>query len=189
MQHTALFLDRDGVLNRRIVDNYVTRPQDFEILPGVLEAMKILSGRYSHVFVVTNQQGIGKGLMSEADLHAIHGGFMEQVQQAGGRIDKIYFCAALKEQHSFWRKPSIGMAIAARRDYPGIRLKNSVMVGDSRSDMLFGKRAGMTTVLVGDEPQIARREPSLVDYCYCDLLAFARAVQQDPLPFMGGTMS
>lgn len=177
MQHTTLFLDRDGVLNRRIVDNYVTSLEDFEILPGVLEAMRILSAQYDHIFMVTNQQGIGKGLMSEADLHAIHDHFLQQVLQTGGHIDKIYFCPALKAQHSFQRKPSIGMAVAAKHDYPDIRFKDSVMVGDSRSDMLFGKRAGMTTVLVGDEPQIAHRHPYLVDYYYRDLLAFALATQ------------
>lgn len=175
MGNSALFLDRDGVLNRRIVDNYVTRLEDFEILPGVLEAMGLLAARYDHIFMVTNQQGIGKGLMTEDDLYTIHDHFLRQVRQAGGRIDRIYFCPALKAEHSFQRKPSIGMAVAAKHDYPDIRLKYSVMVGDSRSDMLFGRRAGMTTVLVGDDPQIALCDPYLVDYRYEDLLAFAEA--------------
>ena len=72
------------------------------------------------------------------------------------------------------RKPSIGMALQARRDFPDVVLKQSVMVGDTASDMLFGRRAGMTTVLVGDEPEIGRKTPHLVDYYYPDLLSYAK---------------
>ena len=173
---SALFLDRDGVLNTRIVDGYVTKPADFVLLPGVLEALALLSSRFARLFVVTNQQGIGKGLMSEADLKAIHDGFVSQVAAAGGRIDRIYHCPKLKSEHSFMRKPSIGMAVKARHDFPDIKLKESVMVGDMASDMLFGRRAGMTTVLVGDEVQVSRNEPHLVDYYYDSLLDFAQSL-------------
>lgn len=170
----SLFLDRDGVLNRRIVDGYVIRPDDFEVLPGVLEALALMSKVFDHIFVVTNQQGIGKGLMTEEELKVIHDGFVSQVEAAGGRIDRIYHCAALKTDHSFCRKPSIGMAIMARHDYPGLRLKDCVMVGDMASDMLFGRRAGMTTVLVGDEAEVATKHPDLVDYYYPSLLDYAK---------------
>ena len=171
----ALFLDRDGVLNQRIPDGYVLHEEQFVVLPGVLEALARLSPLFDHVFMVTNQQGIGKGLMTEEDLRRIHAAFVGQVQAAGGRLDAIYFCPALKSAHSFMRKPSIGMALQARREHPGLCLKHSVMVGDTLSDMLFGRRAGMTTVLVGDDPQLAHASPHLVDYCYGDLLAFANA--------------
>ena len=176
MTKNALFLDRDGVLNRRIVDGYVTRPEDFEILPGVLEAMKIFAERFTRVFIVTNQQGVGKGLMTEDDLQRVHDFFLQQVAQAGGRVDRIYYCTALKSAHSFRRKPSIGMALQARRDFADVALKQSVMVGDMMSDMLFGRRAGMTTVLVGDEPLTATRYPHLVDYCYPTLLDYAKTL-------------
>ena len=175
----SLFLDRDGVLNRRIVDSYVTRPEDFDILPGVLEAIALMSKVFKHIFIVTNQQGIGKGLMSEADLKAIHDAFVAQVEQAGGRIDRIYHCPALKEEHSFCRKPSIGMAIKARHDYPDIRLKDCVMVGDMAGDMLFGRRAGMTTVLVGSEVHVAREHPELVDFYYPTLLDYALKLKME----------
>ena len=173
---TSLFLDRDGVINRRIVDGYVTRREDFVLLDGVLEALTIFAGKFDRIFMVTNQQGIGKGLMTEGDLEVIHSWFLAQVEAAGGRIDAIYHCSALKQEHSFMRKPSIGMALQARRDYPGVELKRSVMVGDTASDMLFGRRAGMTTVLVGDELEIGRRHPHLVDYCYPDLLSYAKTL-------------
>ena len=172
----SLFLDRDGVINRRIIDGYVTRRDDFVIIDGVLEAISVFARTFDHIFMVTNQQGIGKGLMTEDDLADIHGWFLQQVEAAGGRIDRIYHCPTLKSEHSFMRKPSIGMALQARRDYPDVVLKQSVMVGDTASDMLFGRRAGMTTVIVGDEPEIGRKHPHLVDYCYPDLLAYAKSL-------------
>lgn len=173
---SVLFLDRDGVINRRIIDGYVTRREDFVLIDGVLEAISIFARKFDRIFMVTNQQGIGKGLMTENDLADIHDWFLKQVESVGGRIDRIYHCAALKAEHSFIRKPSIGMALQARRDFPDVVLKQSVMVGDTASDMLFGRRAGMTTVLVGDEPEIGRQFPHLVDYCYPDLLAYAKSL-------------
>lgn len=173
---SSLFLDRDGVINVRLVDDYVKCPAEFVIIDGVLEAISIFAKKFNHIFIVTNQQGIGKGLMSEADLNEIHSVFMRQVEENGGTIDKIYFCPALKSEHSFMRKPSIGMALQARREFPDVILKDSVMVGDSKSDMLFGRRAGMKTVLVGDEQDIAKQSPHLVDYYYPDLLTYAKNI-------------
>lgn len=172
----ALFLDRDGVINVRIVDNYVTRKEDFVIIDGVLEALKIFADKFDHIFMVTNQQGIGKGLMTDEDLMEIHDDFLSKVVAAGGRIDRIYYCPELKSAHSFKRKPAIGMALQAKNDFPEISLKNSIMVGDTRTDMLFGRRAQMTTVLVGDEPEIAKRNPHLVDYCYPSLIEYAKSL-------------
>lgn len=172
----ALFLDRDGVINERIIDGYVTRPEDFHIIDGVLEAMAVFAQKFDRIFMVTNQQGIGKGLMTVADLEAIHNDFLRKVEAAGGRMDKIYFCPALKVEHSFMRKPSIGMALQARREFPDIKLKQSIMVGDTESDMLFGHRAGMQTVLVGPEPHLAHKYPHLIDYYYPNLLAYAKSL-------------
>ena len=74
------------------------------------------------------------------------------------------------------RKPGVGMALQARREFPGLRFKNSIMAGDSLSDMQFGKRAGMVTVLVSDRPAIARDHPGLVDFLVPDLAGLARAI-------------
>lgn len=169
----ALFLDRDGTLNRRLIDDYVTRPEDFELLPGVLEALAMLTHRFDYIFVVTNQQGIGKKLMTESDLNQIHDVFLRQVSASGGKIDHIYFCPSLKTENSFYRKPNIGMALQAKKDYPSLSLKDCVMVGDTKTDMMFGHRAGMTTVLVGNERQVATEHPDLVDFCFDSVLDFA----------------
>mgnify|MGYP003287474151 CR=1 FL=1 len=98
------------------------------------------------------------------------------VYKNGGRIDKVYFSPWLESEHSFYRKPNIGMALRAKKDFPEIRFRRSVMVGDSLSDMKFGKNAGMTTVLVGDNPEMARQYPHLVDYCYPTLFEFAKEI-------------
>lgn len=171
-EHTALFLDRDGVLNVLRQDDYVKRPDELEILPGVKEAMGLLKERFSHTFIVTNQQGVSKGLMTEEDLHAVHKKLIDEI----GEIDHIYYCTERQSAHSFNRKPNIGMALQARRDYPDIRLKESVMVGDSASDMLFGRRCGMKTVLIGETNDIALKHPNLVDYHYPTLLDFAEDI-------------
>lgn len=173
----SLFLDRDGVLNRRIIDGYVTRPEDFVIIDGVLDAMKIFATVFDRIFIVTNQQGIGKGLMTEADLALVHDIFVKKVEESGGRIDRIYHCPKLKAENSFNRKPSIGMALQARKDFPGVRLTQSVMVGDSLTDMQFGKHAGMKTVLVGEDTWIPARFPKIVDYCYPALIDFAKTLK------------
>lgn len=166
----ALFLDRDGVLNTLRRNDYVKTPDELEILPGVPEAMALLRQQFARIFIVTNQQGIGKGLMTEADLQAIH----DKLLAAIGAVDRIYHCPELERSHSFRRKPNIGMALQARHDFPDIRLKGSVMIGDSRTDMLFGRRCGMTTVLVGDNSNVALSDPYLVDYRYASLLDAAQ---------------
>lgn len=166
----ALFLDRDGVLNTLRHNDYVKSPDELEVLPGVPEAMALLRQQFGRIFIVTNQQGIGKGLMTEDDLDAIHAKLLAAI----GPVDRIYHCPELERAHSFRRKPNIGMALQARHDFPDIKLKESVMIGDSRTDMLFGRRCGMTTVLVGDNSDVALSDPYLVDFRYASLLDAAQ---------------
>ena len=169
----SLFLDRDGVINQRIIDGYVTRTEDFILIDGVLEAIKTFSQTFSHIFIVTNQQGIGKGLMTEDDLSLIHNNFIKDVENHDGHIDRIYHCPKLKTEYTFDRKPRIGMALRARKEFPDINLKRSIMVGDSLTDMQFGRNAGMTTVLVGEDHKIAILNPKMVDYYFPTLYDFS----------------
>jgi len=147
----ALFLDRDGVINRRLVDDYVKKTSEFEFLPKVLESIAIFSKVFKYVFIVTNQQGIGKGLMSEADLEIIHRKMVQKIEAQGGRIDKIYHCPDLASSNSENRKPEIGMALQAQKDFPDIEFSKSLMAGDSKGDIRFGKNAGMTTVFINSD--------------------------------------
>jgi histidinol-phosphate phosphatase family protein len=173
----TLFIDRDGVINKRLVDDYVKSWDEFEFLDGVLDAIKKFSETFGKIVVVTNQQGIGRKLMKEDTLIDIHQKMTEEIATAGGRIDRVYFCPDLKDSGSFNRKPQIGMGLKARKDFPGINFKKSIIAGDSKSDMQFGKRLKMKTVLIGDDFSIASRNPKLVDYHYDGLIDFANQLK------------
>ncbi|MBW6489821.1 MAG: HAD-IIIA family hydrolase [Lentimicrobium sp.] len=171
----TLFLDRDGVINNRLLGAYVVSPDEFTFIEGVPEAISLLSKMFGIIVVVTNQQGIGKGLMTAEDLNAIHLKMLNELSNNGGRIDRVYHSPYLESSGHFTRKPAIGMALKAKKDFQEIKFTKSVMVGDSISDMIFGKRLKMCTVFIGDVG-IARRKPLLVDFIYPDLLTFAREI-------------
>lgn len=145
----ALFIDRDGVINRHLPDDYVKNWDEFEFLPGVLEAFQLLSTLDAYIFVVTNQRGVGKGIMLAEDLSSIHEKMLEAISNAGGRIDRIYTCTDT-DPESLNRKPNPGMALQAKNDFPTVDFLKSIMVGDSESDVEFGRRLGMRTIWVGD---------------------------------------
>jgi histidinol-phosphate phosphatase family protein len=169
----SLFLDRDGVINKRIPDDYVMTPEQFDFIPGVLEAFPVFASHFGRIVVVSNQQGIGKGLMTEEMLHSIHRNMIDTIHKSGGRIDKVYYCPHLKESGSFMRKPNIGMGLSARKDFPDIHFSRSVMAGDSLSDMRFGKRLGMHTVFISSDLHEIRNNPGLIDQAFPDLCTFA----------------
>jgi histidinol-phosphate phosphatase family protein len=169
----TLFLDRDGVINRRIVGGYVRRWDEFEFLPGVLDALKILAKRFGRIVVVSNQQGIGKGIMTETDVGLIHSSMVRQIEGARGRIDLVLFSPHLRTDGSPMRKPEIGMAMEAQKIFPEIDFEKSVMAGDSESDMLFGRNAGMKTVLINQNKEDSERLSLLYDFAYPDLMSFA----------------
>jgi histidinol-phosphate phosphatase family protein len=172
----TLFLDRDGVINRRIVDGYVKTWDQFEFLPGVPDAMAIFAGVFGRIIIVSNQQGVGKGLMTDHEVNAIHQKMMEEISRAGGKVDEVFYSPHLHADRSVMRKPGVGMALKARRHFPGIRFKRSVMAGDSLSDMVFGKRAGMKTVLISPDGKLAKSCPRQIDFLYPDLISFANVL-------------
>ncbi len=157
----SLFLDRDGVINRRIVGGYVTNFSEFIFLKGVPESISFFSSFFHRIFIVTNQQGIGKGLMTEEDLQLVHQRMLEELEDAGGKVDRIYYCPLLNNIPGNYRKPSPDMARMAAHDFPDIDLSKSVMVGDSSTDIEFGVNAGMKTVFIGHE-NICSLKPNLV---------------------------
>ena len=146
----TLFLDRDGVINVRIIDGYVTKINEFEFLPNVIEALKIFKEKFKYIIVATNQQGVGKGIMKFEDVETVHQFMVQQVAENGGKIDKVYFCPQLKSVPDNYRKPSPKMAYFAKNDFPDIDLSKSIMIGDMNSDIEFGKNAGMKTIFIGD---------------------------------------
>ncbi|MDP4281437.1 MAG: HAD-IIIA family hydrolase [Bacteroidota bacterium] len=170
----TLFLDRDGVINRRIVGSYVTKWSHFEFLPGVLDAFRILAGIFPRIFVVSNQQGVGKGIMTDEEVAEIHRKMVDEIAQSGGRIDRVYYCPNLESDHSKMRKPASGMALLAQHDFPEVDFQLSLMAGDSISDMEFGKRLKMITVSISPFSDIVFHYKGLIDRVYPDLLTFAK---------------
>jgi len=143
-----VFLDRDGVINRKLPEGrYVTRWEQFELLPNVAEAIAALNRSGRRVIVVTNQRGIALGHMTHADVDAIHSGLVVALAREGASLDRIYYCPHDRNECSC-RKPRTGMIEAAFRDFPDARPENSILIGDSWSDIECGRAAGMPKILV-----------------------------------------
>ncbi len=164
----TLFLDRDGVINKRLPDEYVKNFHEFVFIDGVTKALRLLSGVFGRIILVTNQQGIGKSLMTEKDLLQIHNYMLEQIRKEGGRIDAIYFCPDLASKQQNCRKPGSSLALLAKKDFPEIDFSRSVMVGDTQPDIEFGKRLNMKTIYVGELP-----DTSDSDFTFDSLFHFA----------------
>lgn len=143
----TLFLDRDGVINKKIEKDYVKCWDQFIFLDQVLEALSYFTSIFGRIIVVTNQKGVGRGLMSETDLIKIHDKMTKIINENHGKIDKIYYCTSLKDT-SNCRKPNTGMGINAKNDFPNINFNKSIMVGDSDTDIEFAKQLGMRSVLL-----------------------------------------
>jgi len=174
--NSTLFLDRDGVVNRRIVGDYVRDPKQLELLPKVPEALFILGLWFRKIVLVTNQQGIGKGWMSEEDLSRIHVYMRSKLMQSAAVIHQIHFCSDLANKTNNCRKPYSYMALQAQKLDPLIDFQNAVMVGDMASDIMFGQRLGMRTVFIGasDSEQLREVNP---DWVSSSLWSFALAVR------------
>lgn len=176
---TTLFLDRDGVINVRKHGGYIQTPEEFRFLEGVPEAFAIFAKYFDKIVIVTNQQGIGKGLMSEEDFEAICGKMRTEIQNAGGRVDYVFHCPQLAKNNPFDRKPSVGMGLKAKKMFPMINFKDSIMVGDSLSDLVFGKRLKMHTVHISENCEEARRHPERIDLRFGSLLEFAKYMEYE----------
>ena len=175
----TLFLDRDGVINKRLPDDYVKHPDEFELIPGVADALSIFAAIFDPIIVVTNQQGIGRGLMTENDLKLVHDKMMAAISAKGGRIDAVFYSPDLKNTNSFTRKPAVGLGLKARKQFPTIRFNKSIMAGDTYNDILFGHRLGMKTVLIGNDKAAASKAANILDYSFPDLLSFAQYLRQE----------
>lgn len=143
----TLLLDRDGVINRLRPGDYVKCWGEFEFLPGVLDAFAGWARRFKYIFVMTNQRGVGKGLMSEQALQDVHRQMCEEITAHGGRIDGIYYCTALSCE-DIRRKPGVGMFREMLADHPDVRPERCLMVGDSESDMEFARNCGIRGVRI-----------------------------------------
>ncbi len=171
----TLFLDRDGVINHEKDNDYVYHFGEFTFYDGVKEALHLLAALFGRVVMVTNQRGVAKNLMTEQDLQDIHSSMLAAIVTAGGRIDQIYYATSLLDDHPD-RKPNTGMAFSAKKDFTEIDFRRSIIVGNTISDMQFGKNAGMYTVyLTTTRPGQSFPHP-LIDFRFHSLYDFAKAL-------------
>jgi len=171
----TLFLDRDGVINHEKYQDYIHNWDEFVFYDGVKEAIRIFALKFKYIIIVTNQKGVGKGVTKLDDLYLIHQNMQSEIEKAGGRIDKIYFCTALEETNQN-RKPNTGMGLEAKKDFPGIDFNKAIMVGNTLGDMEFGRNLGIKTIFLPTTRPEVDVNDSRIDAVYDSLLAFAQAL-------------
>ncbi len=167
----TLMLDRDGVINTDVVNDYVKSWEEFKFSEGTLNALKILNPLFNRIIIISNQRGVGKGVMSKETLDLITENMLLKVEETGGRIDKAYYCTSLDNQDPN-RKPNKGMALQAKNDFPDINFNQCIMVGNMPGDMWFGRNIGAFTVYIPTRED-EYPEDHTVDARYKNLLAFA----------------
>src|SRR5690554_1557304 len=160
----TLFLDRDGVINQRIFGGYITSVQDFIFLPHAIEGLKLLSQQFSRIIVVTNQQGVAKNILTTTTLNDIHEYMITTLRKEGVLIEKVYVASNLRGADNDRRKPNSAMGWEAKKDFPSIDFKRSVMVGDTTSDIEFGMNLGMKTVLIESEEKVNLKADLIVKH-------------------------
>ncbi|MEN3026152.1 MAG: HAD family hydrolase [Chlorobiota bacterium] len=163
MPSGAVFLDRDGIINWRIVGDYVRSPEEFHFLPDIFPFLLSIRRLGLLAIVVTNQQGVAKGLMSLEQLQQVHDHMQQQlIRRIGSGVDDILVCTDPAESNSWYRKPQPGMLVEALRRWQ-LSPAACWMVGDSATDILAGRRAGVHTIFVGHSP------PPEADFCVLNL--------------------
>ena len=171
----TLLIDRDGVINEEKKDGYILNWEEFKFYSDTLEALSSLASKFGKIIVVSNQRGVGKGEMTESALRGLHEKMQEEIENAGGRIDKIYYCTSTDNLHPD-RKPNPGMAFHAKDFFPDIDLSKTVMVGNKLSDMAFAKNAGVYSVfLATTNPETAFPHPN-IDFRFNTLLEFSKSL-------------
>ena len=140
--YDTLLLDRDGTINVHIIGYYVRKWEDFEFIPIALETMPYFAEHFKHIFIVTNQRGIGKGKYTEQNLADVHQKMVTEIEKIGGRIDGIYYCTAVDDADPM-RKPNTGMFEQILREHPDVDPVKCIMLGDGDVDRDFAKNCGI----------------------------------------------
>jgi D-glycero-D-manno-heptose 1,7-bisphosphate phosphatase len=171
----AVFFDRDGTLMEEV--HYCSDPALVRVYPGASDALRRLKAAGFRAFVITNQSGIGRGLFTEAQYHAVHNEFLRQL--GPDSIAASYFCADAPGAPSTRRKPEPGMVLEAAAAF-GIDLANSFFIGDKAADIECGRRAGTRTILVLTGYGAA--EPCCADFTARDVVEAVEKVILHPKP-------
>lgn len=173
----CVFLDRDGVINQEKEGSYIFHPDEFIFYEGACQAIVKLSHLFDYLIIVTNQRGVGRGLMTESQLSLIHDYLRSSIAAAGGRINAIYF-APHTDSHHPMRKPNVGMALEAKKEFPDINFSASIMVGNNLSDMQFGKAMGMKTVFLHTTAPPFYLPHPLIDQQFASLKQWVEIIEQ-----------
>jgi D-glycero-D-manno-heptose 1,7-bisphosphate phosphatase len=170
----AVILDRDGTI---VVDRgYLDDPQQLEFLPRAAEGLRRLRARGHRILVVTNQSGVGRGLLRHERLEEIHARLMQMVREAGADIDAIYHCPHRPEERCDCRKPRPRLLLQAAADF-GFEPSAAVVIGDKRSDIGLGRSVGALTMLIAPSGAAPENGPAAADYVVRDLLEAARLLE------------
>jgi len=173
----VIFLDRDGVINKFPGDMlYVTRLGSFRFLPRAKKAISLLSKEGFKIFVVSNQAGVGSGVYNQKTLDSITDKMLNDIQQDGGRIDKVYYCTHRKDTDCSCHKPKPGMLKQAAKEFK-FNLKNAYFIGDTIIDVLTAQSVGCKSILVltGKEKHTNQKDwEAKPDFVFKDLFEAAK---------------
>ena len=171
----TLFLDRDGVINHEKHKDYIHNWDEFQFYDGAKEAIALFTKKFNRIIIVTNQRGIGKGITRMEDVKLIHKNMSAEIVKAGGKIDAVYFCPDVDDT-SPDRKPNPGMGLKAVKDFPDIDLSKAIMVGNTISDMQFGRNLGLKTIFLPTTRPEVDLTDNRIDAVYESLIDFANAL-------------
>lgn len=167
----AAFLDRDGTIARDI--HYCRRIEDFEILPYVPQAIRLLNQHGFKVAVITNQSGVGRGYFTEETLLQIHKYMKQELAKYGACIDAVFYCSHQPEEKCQCRKPKPGLLLKAAEEL-GINLRDAFMIGDQETDIKTGKAAGCHTILIANRTNGKEEITDPPDYTADNMLLAAQ---------------
>lgn len=173
----AVFLDRDGTINKEV--NYLFRPEDFVFIDGTVESIKIFHKLGYKVIVITNQAGVARGYYKEQDIETLHSYVDKLLRVEGTYIDSYYYCPhhidgivdGYKNKCEC-RKPNVGMINQAVRDFD-IDLSKSVIVGDKEIDVQTGRNAGIAKCVLVRSGHIVDEDSTIAEVVYNSLYDFA----------------
>jgi D-glycero-D-manno-heptose 1,7-bisphosphate phosphatase len=180
-----VLLDRDGVINRRMIGGYITSWEEFDFLPGALRGLRLLAKSGFRTIVVSNQAGVGKGLIRPGALEELTRRFVQRTGKYGGRIHAVYYCPHRPEDACDCRKPKPGLLLKAQAEHK-FRFADACLIGDSEGDLLAARAVGCPAVLIGNGEPIA--SDRLSDFAYRvfpNLYAAARYIVRRPPRFYG----
>lgn len=150
----VVFLDRDGVINKRPPKaDYVKSWKEFEFLPGAIEALRFLNNHGYKIFVISNQAGIAKGMLTKKELDNIHKKMIDELKKKNTKIDGMYYCPHDWDKGCSCRKPKPGLLYQASREH-FIDLTKAIFIGDDERDKTAGESAGCTTILVNKQKNL-----------------------------------